>query len=295
MQEIENIYRIKVLLGLQTFGGEEMNELLKKYVNLASFVNHFTEDDLAVAICDTEKVIKCVSGENVHLRVEEGQLLTDELALFQSIKQNKKITVLIPKEVHGMPMTATSMPITNEDGEVIGAVGTAKNISDREELYDIIQTLANSLSEMSKTTTQISTSAEKIAFSGEEIISYVNNTIAKTKETDQVVQFVQQIAKQTNLLGLNAAIEAARAGEVGRGFQVVAEEIRKLAISSNKSVDKIASVLKEIQGSVIKIQQMVDENGLLTQEQASGTEEITAEINELSSLADKLNKFAHKL
>ncbi|MDK2917313.1 MAG: hypothetical protein PWQ37_46 [Candidatus Petromonas sp.] len=272
-----------------------MHELLKRYVDIAPYVNDFTEDDLAVAISDKEKVIKCVPGKNVNLRVVEGQLLNNELALFQSMKQKKKVTVFIPKEIHGAPMTATSIPIIDEDGQIIGAIATVKNVSDKEELYDIIKTLANSLNEMSKTTTQISSSADKIAISGEEMISYVNSALTKAKETDQVVQFVQQVAKQTNLLGLNAAIEAARAGDAGRGFQVVAEEIRKLAISSNESVDKIASVLKEIQHGVTQILQMVEKNGILTQEQAAGTEEITAEINELSMLADKLNEFAHKL
>lgn len=295
MQDNETICRNQNLILYKICGGVRMQELLKKYVELASFINAFTEDDLAVAISDTEKVIKCVAGEDVFLRVEEGQALTKELALYQAMQQGTKITVSIPKEVHGVPMTATSIPIVDEDGSIIGAVATVKNITDREELHDIIKTLANSLNEMSKTTTQISTSAEKIAYSGDEIISYVNNTITKTRETDQVVRFVQQVAKQTNLLGLNAAIEAARAGEAGRGFQVVAEEIRKLAISSNESVDKISSVLKEIQGSVTKIHQMAEENGLLTQDQAAGTEEITAEINELSTLAEKLDKFAYKL
>lgn len=272
-----------------------MNQLLERYVDIASYINDFTEDDLAVSISDKEKVIKCIQGKNVQLRVEEGQLLSDELALYQAIKQEKKVTVFISKEVHGAPMTATATPIEDENGRIVGAVATVKNITDREELYDIIRTLANSLNEMSKTVTQISSSADQISVSGEEIISYVNNTLTKTKETDQVVQFVQQVAKQTNLLGLNAAIEAARAGDAGRGFQVVAEEIRKLAISSNESVDKIASVLKEIRSGVNQTLKIVEKNGELTQEQASGTEEITAEINELSRLADKLNEFAHKL
>jgi methyl-accepting chemotaxis protein len=148
---------------------------------------------------------------------------------------------------------------------------------------------------MSQTTAQISSNANEIAVSGEKMISYVNSALIKAKETDQVVQFVQQIAKQTNLLGLNAAIEAARAGDAGRGFQVVAEEIRKLAISSNESVEKIGDVLKEIRHSVNQVLQIVENNGALTQEQASGTEEITSEINELSRLADKLDEFAYKL
>jgi len=272
-----------------------MHELLKRYVDIAPFVNDFTEDDLAVAISDKDKVIKCIPGINVNLRVAEGQLLNDELALLQSIKLKKKVVVSIPKEIHGVPMTATSLPIIDEEGQIIGAIATVKNVSNREELYDIIKTLANSLGEMSKTTIQIATSADKIAISGEDMISYVNSALTKTKETDQVIQFVQQVAQQTNLLGLNAAIEAARAGDAGRGFQVVAEEIRKLAISSNQSVDKIASVLKEIQHGVTQILRMVENNGDLTQEQAAGTEEITAEINELSILADKLDEFAHNL
>lgn len=275
--------------------GEKVHELLKRYVDMASYVNDFTEDDLAVAISDKEKVIKCVPGENVYLRVTEGQLLSEELALSKALKQRKKITVFIPKEVHGEPMTATAVPILSEEQRILGAIATVKAITDREELLDIIKTLANSLNEMTRTTTQISSSADEIALSGEEMISYVNSALTKAKETDEVVRFVQQVAKQTNLLGLNAAIEAARAGEAGKGFQVVAEEIRKLAISSNESVDKIASVLKEIQHSVTQILQMVEKSGILTQEQATGTEEITAEINELSGLAGKLKGFAHKL
>lgn len=277
------------------YRGAKMNELLKKYVDMAAYVNDFTEDDLAVTVSDKEKVIKCIPGKNVKLRVEEGQLLNSELALFQSMEQRKKVTVFISKEIHGVPMTATAIPIIDEDRQIVGSIATVKNISDREELHGIIQTLADSLNEMSKSATQISMSAEKIAFTGEDMITSVNSALTRAKETDQVVQFVRHVAQKTNLLGLNAAIEAARAGDVGRGFQVVAEEIRKLAASSNVSVDKIASVLKEIQGSVIQILEMVEENGSLTQQQAAGTEEIKVKINELSKLADKLNEFAHRI
>lgn len=272
-----------------------MNELLKRYVDMAPYVNDFTEDDLAVAICDKEKIVKCVPGENVSLRVEEGQLLWDGLALAKAVKQNEKITVFIPKKVHGDPMTATAVPILDEENRVIGGIGTVKKISDKEELQDIIRILANSLAEMSKTTTQISSSADEIASSGGEMISYVNSALKKTEETDEVIRFVQQVAKQTNLLGLNAAIEAARAGETGKGFQVVAQEIRKLAVSSNESANKIASVLKDIQKSVTQILEMVEKNGTLTQEQAAGTEEITAEISEISNLASKLKEFSNRL
>ena len=69
-----------------------------------------------------------------------------------------------------------------------------------------------------------------------EVLSKVDKN---SKDTDGILSFIQ-----TNMLGLNAAIEAARAGDAGRGFKVVATEIRKLSTSTSESVKKVDSVLK---------------------------------------------------
>jgi methyl-accepting chemotaxis protein len=76
-----------------------------------------------------------------------------------------------------------------------------------------------------------------------ETASLMQNVNSETKEMSNMIAVIAKIARQTNMLALNASIEAARAGQHGKGFAVVAEEVRNLAKSSNESAEQIATLV----------------------------------------------------
>ena len=138
---------------------------------------------------------------------------------------------------------------------------------------------------------QLARSASELATAGQQSVKQARLLMEKNPETINVIDFITDIAEETNLLGLNAAIEAARAGEQGRGFAVVAEEVRKLAEQSREATERIQRTLNEMNKAVGDIAKTIETTGSISQQQAASTAEITENLSRVTKAAEDLKKY----
>ncbi len=196
-------------------------------------------------------------------------------------------------------LEATYMPVfANHTNEVIGVSKIATNITERQNeitnVADQLKEMSNELHQRSEAGIQNSqellSTIQAVSQESKENVSNLAQLKNQSVSIKVIVKTIQEIASQTNLLALNAAIEAARAGEYGRGFDVVAKEVRKLSVRVEQSIsevkDHIEGIEREINqvtASITKIAEKVEK----TNEQITIT---TKDFNEIASAAEALDE-----
>lgn len=272
-----------------------MAKILAAFDTLYPYLPDLFWDEVAFSITDRSQFLRVTKSKNIQPDDKPGDPIATGSGDARVIAGGKPVTIVVPKEVHGFALRATCTPLYDSTGAVIGSLCAATGLERQVQVQEMAQSLASALQQITQAIGQIAAGVQDLTNANREIMEHAQQAQTEAQNTDKVVNFVKSVANETNLLGLNAAIEAARAGELGKGFGVVAAEIRKLSATSNESIKQIEAVLRQIHGRVGEIADGVAQASGVYTEQAAALQEITASIEELNSTAQVLEELAQKL
>ncbi len=164
-----------------------------------------------------------------------------------------------------------------------------QNLLQRREFYSLIaQDLSSAMTEMSFSIAEVTKSVHILTEQSENLSNRGNELLDHLSNIDDIIASMNNVTRQTKLLAFNATIEAVRVGEAGKGFAIVAEEVRKLAQHSADDSTTIKGTLTEMQGAIKAIAEVSDATHNIAILQQQGTEQMNIVTNDVMKRAEDL-------
>ncbi|MBO8131018.1 MAG: substrate-binding domain-containing protein [Candidatus Marinimicrobia bacterium] len=277
--------------------GPELQKLMKSYdaiaitnvdKELVPLINKAVKSGIPVATANSEplslrSLISTIKDQLEDIINQSNSLSESADASNQAIHQINAAVSQVAKEAQNLNTLLTntqhSLESLIDDLNKIDSLARESNNVAEETTKSFnmgIKAVENAINNIK----DISTSVEKT----KEIVNILNSHSTKIND---IIMLINSITKQINLLSLNASVEAARAGEAGRGFIVIAEEIRNLALNTDKATKEVVGVVESILDDIKEVYQLTEEDVAKVTELTKLTDTLRETFNDIQNSVDK--------
>ena len=251
--------------------------------------------NIGVTITDRGKYLIYEAADGLDLQLPVGQPIRQGSLVDRAMKEKRRVFMKVDRSARGLPYIGCANPIINDNAEVVGAFAISLPVDRYEKAKEMSNELNAQVKSIAETCEKVSAQAEEIAAISTTLLQTAQGSQNQAKEAERLLASLKAIVNQTNLLGLNAGIEAARVGNYGRGFHIVASEMRNLAAQGTESVKNGVAIVGLIQANSVRIT-----NEVLSVDQAltnitNAMMNLAAITQQVSVLADELEGVAGDL
>ncbi len=271
------------------------NEIMNAFNLIIPYLHLFFDNEAAIAITDTEKYLSSVGSTGLTLKNLPGDPLPENGLVLKAFAEGHALTNYLPAEVFGVAIKSCAVPIRGKNGKHEGCLVVAKSQKKRDELLELSRNLSATFNEVSEVFNEFSAKLETVVQMNIETSNLIDEARENANRTDKIFGYINQVSSQTDLLGINAAIEATRTGAEGKGFKVIAQEIRKLSDSSRDSVNKIYDMLGAINKSVDDVYKTISKSQTITASYSEAFSDIVVSVKRLNENSKNLEAIADKI
>jgi methyl-accepting chemotaxis protein len=246
--------------------------------DLTQRINIKTDDEVGELANNFNTFVGSLQALIKHVRGQAGEL--EKLAQFGASSSDKAVGDLQQQK----------QEITSVATAVAEMASSTKEIaSHAEQTAEIVHSSSAQTENGRSLVINSRTSINKLAQEMVQAKEVINDLRQHAQAIDGILSTIQSIAEQTNLLALNAAIEAARAGEQGRGFAVVADEVRVLSQRTHSSTEEIQTMINTLQKSTVKAVNLMETSSKLADQAVTDSDKAALSLNEISESVGTIN------